>query len=64
MARHLADHRTPSQGARLMRYVAIDRVRGDGVWRGLGRGLGLRASPATGNRRLVEFLRIARGRSV
>ena len=60
MARHLADHRTPSQGARLMRYVAIDRVRGDGVWRGLG----LRASPATGNWRLVEFLRIARGRSV
>lgn len=60
MTRHLADHRTPSQGARFVRYLAIDRTEGDGaVWRKLLRP----QSPATGNRRLVEFLRIARGRS-
>lgn len=59
MARHLADHRTPSMGARLKRFLAIERSQGDGVLRGLAR----RPVAANANRRLVEFLRIARGRS-
>ncbi len=58
MTRHLADHRSPSQGARIVRYLSIDRSDGDcAVWRRLLRP----QSPANGNRRLVEFLRIARG---
>jgi len=59
MARHLADHRSPSRGGRMIRFLAIDRAQGDGLWRSLT----WRAGTATGNRRLVEFLRIARGRS-
>jgi len=60
MARHLADHRTPSQGSRVMRFMAIDRARGESIWRAAAQ----KRDPAPGNRRLVEFLRIARGRSV
>jgi hypothetical protein len=62
MTRHLTDHRTPSHGGRVKRFVAIDKAQGDGLWHKLSR----RAEPATGNgnRRLVEFLRILRGRSV
>ena len=60
MARHLADHRASSTGGRVRRFVAIDRSQGDGLWRSLAQ----RPVAAAGNRRLVEFLRIARGRSV
>jgi hypothetical protein len=59
MARHLADHRTPSNGARVMRFVAIARAQGDGLLRGVAK----RPVTRSGNRRLVEFLRIARGRT-
>lgn len=59
MARHLADHHESSTGARVKRFLAIDRTTGDGVVRTLAR----RPVTTGGNRRLVEFLRIARGRT-
>lgn len=60
MSRHLADHRSPSLGARTREFLRIDReaavlARAE-VLRRPGR------SPA-GNRRVMEFCRIARGRS-
>ena len=58
MARHLADHRSVSQGARMMRFLAIDRDRDGAFWRPLVR----RPQNVSGNRRVVEFLRIARQR--
>lgn len=63
MTRHLADHRKPSQGARLREFVMLDRAQGkEGSHPAsvslLQRPKGL----AETNRRLTEFLRIARGR--
>ncbi len=60
MAKHLTDHRVSSKGGRVRQFLAIDRAQGDGMWRGSAR----RPVMAAGNRRLVEFLRIARGRNV
>lgn len=60
MTRHLTDHRAPSAGGRVQRFVAIARAQGDGLWRSVAQ----RPVVSAGNRRLVEFLRIARGRTV
>ncbi len=55
MTRHLADHRTPSQGGRLRHFLRI--ARGEPrLWH--------RSEAAASNRRLVEFCRIARGITV
>ncbi|MGQ0566974.1 MAG: hypothetical protein ACT4OK_18190 [Gemmobacter sp.] len=59
MTRHLADHRTPSQGARLMHFLRIARAEAGGMWRLFAR---RPQADGAGNRRVVEFARIARGR--
>jgi hypothetical protein len=56
MGRHLADHRTPSKGGRVRNFLKIARMK-PATWHRA------EAQPS-GNRRLVEFLRIARGRTV
>jgi len=60
MTRHLADHPGTGQGGQLTRYLAIARQTADTRWPSLFR----RPTPPAGNRRLIEFLRIARGRTV
>jgi hypothetical protein len=55
MGRHLADHRSPSKGARLRHFLRIARADRAGWHRA--------ETLAATNRRLVEFMRIARGRT-
>jgi hypothetical protein len=54
MTKHIADRRTPSQGGRVKNFLRIAR-HGRGFWH--------RSESTGGNRRLVEFLRIERGRT-
>ncbi|EEW23813.1 hypothetical protein [Rhodobacter ferrooxidans] len=55
MGRHIADHRTPSLGGRVKNFLRI--ARGNRApWHRA------EAKP-DGNRRLVQFMRIARGRT-
>lgn len=54
MTRHLADHRSPSQGGRLRHFLRIARE-GRGPWH--------RPETPASNRRVIEFCRIARGRT-
>lgn len=59
MSRHLADHRKASDGGRLKHFLRIARDGSDGLWRNVWQ------RPLTreaGNRRVLEFLRIDRGR--
>lgn len=57
--KHLADHRSSSTGARLQNFLRLARAPGEKVWNRLHQ----RGRPlAAGNRRLVEFARIERGR--
>ena len=55
MSRHLADKRKPSSGGRLKAFLRIERSDRDG-WH--------RPHTASGATRLMQFLRIARGRTV
>lgn len=59
MSRHIADHRVPSRGARMKNFVLIARGSSlDEGWRKLWQ------QPVTrtdSNRRIVEYMRIARG---
>jgi hypothetical protein len=57
MTRHLADHRRPSEGGRVKHFLRIARVEVSTLWQALAR-----RPRATGNRRMVEYARIARGR--
>jgi len=62
MSKHLADHREPSNGGRVENFMRIARGGAAGaVWRGLWQ---RPVAHEVGNRRVVEYLRIARGRSV
>ena len=54
MSKHLADRRAPSKGGRVRAFMKIARRMRDG-WH--------RTEGAPTNRRVVEFLRIARGRT-
>jgi hypothetical protein len=54
MPRHLIDRRKPSQGARLRNFMRLARQE---------RALWHRSEAPVSNRRLVEFLRIDRGRT-
>lgn len=57
MTKHLADHRTPSQGARVQHFLRIARDRSESIWRDVFR----RSVPVSGNgRRVVEYARIER----
>lgn len=60
MARHLADHRAAPAGGRLKHFTRLAR-QGSAIWQTLWRRPV--AVPET-NRRVVEFVRIARGREV
>jgi hypothetical protein len=55
MARHVIDKRTLSQGGRVRNFLRLARQQ---------RGLWHRSEAPGTNRRLVEFLRIARGHTV
>ena len=55
MARHVIDKRTLSQGGRVRNFLRLARQ---------ARGLWHRSEAPGTNRRLVEFLRIARGHTV
>ncbi|MBL8562604.1 MAG: hypothetical protein JNN06_10015 [Gemmobacter sp.] len=60
MTRHLADRRKPSTGARLKAFLHLARSEGQ-IWQAIWR----QPVPVpVRNRRMVEFLRIARGRQV
>ena len=59
MTKHLADHRTAPSGNRVKAFVAIARDRSETVWRGLWKRPVERADTS---RRLVEYVRIERGR--
>lgn len=58
MSRHLADHRTPSDGGRVKHFLRLAREAGTG-WRRLWKAP--RAEKAEG-RTVVEYARIERGR--
>lgn len=60
MARHPTDHRTPPQGGRMRHFLRLARQGAD-VWQTLWR----RPVPVPAtNRRVVEFVRIGKGREV
>ncbi|HCZ00730.1 MAG: hypothetical protein A3D16_05755 [Rhodobacterales bacterium RIFCSPHIGHO2_02_FULL_62_130] len=61
MTKHLADHRTPSQGGRLKHFLRIARDRSEEVWRTAWQ---RNRETDGGHRRVVEYVRIARGRQV
>ncbi|MFN5997678.1 MAG: hypothetical protein ACK47C_20675 [Paracoccaceae bacterium] len=54
MSRHLADHRTRTTGARVKHFLRLARTPRD-TW--------VRARGASGSARLIQYLRIERGRS-
>jgi hypothetical protein len=54
MSKHIADRRAPSKGGRVRAFMKIARQRRDS-WH--------RPEGAPTNRRVVEFVRIARGRT-
>lgn len=61
MSKHLADHRTASEGGRLKHFLRLARDRSDAAWRAV------RQRPrdlGEGNRRVLEYVRIERGRQV
>ena len=59
MTRHLADHHTPTEGGRVKHFLRIARAEASVLWMHLARRPRLIGA---GNRRLVEYARIARGR--
>ncbi len=59
MTRHLADHRKPSQGGRVKHFLRIARAEASDLWQRMAQ---RPRGPVEGNRRLVEYVRIARGR--
>lgn len=58
--KHLADHDHKPSAARVKNYLRIARDHSENLWRGLWQ----RLARSEGNRRVVEFVRIARGRQV
>lgn len=57
MTKHLADHSTDTTPGRLARFLRIARSQSQTVWHRLWQA---QTAPVTGNRRVVEFVRIAR----
>lgn len=55
MTKHLADHRAATTGGRVKHFLRLARASRE-TW--------VRPRGAAGNSRLVQFLRIARGRRV
>lgn len=61
MSKHLVDHRSPSSGGRVKAFLTIARDRSESAWRGLWRRPYDRAEE---NQRLVQYVRIEKGREV
>ena len=61
MTKHLADHQRASDGGRLQHFLRIARDRTEVVWAKARQRPALRDDE---NRRVVEYVRIARGRDV
>ncbi len=61
MSKHLADNRTPSTGGRVQAFLRIARDRSQTAWQGLWQRPILRAED---NQRLVQYIRIEKGREV
>lgn len=59
MTKHLADHRTAPSGGRVKAFVTIARDRSETVWRGLWQ---RPLDRAEDNQRLVQYVRIEKGR--
>ena len=57
MTKHIADHRSASDGGRLKQFLRISRDKSDTVWRAT---WSRPSTTPTGNRRVVEYIRIAR----
>ena len=57
MTKHIADHRSVSDGGRVLHFLRIASHKPEAVWRATWRKPVARAD---GNRRLVEFVRIER----
>jgi hypothetical protein len=53
MSKHLADKRAPSTGSRVKQFLRLSRTKRE-TWH--------RPHTASGSSRLIQFLRIARGR--
>lgn len=58
MTKHLADHRTPSDGSRVKNFARIDSKRDETVWNLARQQPRERSKDST---RLAEFTRIERG---
>lgn len=58
--KHLADHRSATTGARLRHYLRLARDKSESAWEQVWQKAPLRGP---GNRRVVEYVRIERGRS-
>lgn len=61
MTKHLADHREPTDGGRLKHFLRLARDRSDAAWQVV------KQRPRTldeSNRRVLEYIRIDRGRRV
>lgn len=61
MTKHLADHREASNGGRVKHFLRLARDRSETTWQRVWQRPLERTED---NRRLVEYLRIERGRSV
>ncbi len=59
MSKHIADHRKASDGGRMAHFLRIARQSSEEFWRGLQK---RPMAETAGNRRVVEYVRIARGR--
>lgn len=59
MTKHLADHRTAPTGGRVKAFLTIARDRSESTWRGLWQ---RRFDRAEDNQRLVQYVRIEKGR--
>lgn len=59
MSRHLADHRSPSDGSRLRNFMRLARDRSERLWDEVRR---KPRAHAEQSRRATEFTRIERGR--
>jgi hypothetical protein len=59
--KHLADHDHDASAARTQNFLRIARDRSESLWRGLWQRPFARSE---GNRRMVEYLRIEKGREV
>lgn len=61
MTRHIADRRTPSEGARARRFLEVERKLGDEGSHPATQTLARRPKDRDDARRVQEFLRIERG---